>query len=230
VAFSPDGKQLVSASKDRNVQILDVGTGKSIFTLGGGEQDVMAVAFTGDGKAVLSSGFEPGIVWWNAQTGEKIKTQAGHGIAVHELAVSKDGKRIVSAGADRTVRIWDGTAGTAVKVLSVGSVAYSVAISPSGKLVAAGSFDGLVRIWDEATGRHLVSLLGLAGEGDRAEWLAITPEGFATGSDRLVEAGRWRINGQEVPGAAVWTSLRQPQVVAGACRGEPIPAVKFTKQ
>jgi WD40 repeat protein len=105
-----------------------------------------------------------------------------------------------------------------------------VAISPNGKLVASGSFDGLVRVWDEATGRHLVSLIAVATEGDQAEWLAITPEGFATGSDRLVGTARWRIAGQEVPDGAVWTSLRQPQTVAAALRGEAVPQAKFEKK
>jgi WD40 repeat protein len=230
VAFSPNGKQFVSASKDRTVQLIDKDTGKSVFTFSGMDQDVMAVAFHPDGKSVISSGFESAIYWWNPQTGEKIKTQPGHGIAVHELAFSKDGKRIVSAGADRTVRTWDGTAGTLVKVFPVGSVAYSVAISANGKLVAAGSFDGLVRVWDEASARHLVTLLAYATDSDQPEWLALTPEGYTAGSDKLVGLGRWRINGPEVPSAVVWNALRQPQTVARALRGEAVAAPVFEKK
>lgn len=230
VAFSPNGKQMVSASKDRTVALFDVETGKGVFTFSGMEQDVMAVAFHPGGKSVISSGFEAGIHWWNPQTGEKIKTQAGHGIAVHELAFSQDGKRIVSAGADRTVRSWDGTAATLVKVFPVGSVTYSVAISQSSKYVASGSFDGLVRLWDEASARHLVTLLAVAGESDQPDWLAITPEGYATGSDRLVAQARWRVNGQNVLAAPVWTALRQSSMVARAMRGEIVSAPAFDKK
>ena len=230
VAFSPNGKQMVSASKDRTVALFDVETGKGVFTFSGMEQDVMAVAFHPDGKSVISSGFEAGIHWWNPQTGEKIKTQAGHGIAVHELAFSQDGKRIVSAGADRTVRSWDATAGTLVKVFPVGSVTYSVAISQSGKYVASGSFDGLVRLWDESSARHLVTLLALAGDGDQPDWLAITPEGYATGCDKLVAQARWRVNSQDMIAAPVWTALRQSSMVARAMRGEVVSAPAFDKK
>jgi len=186
VAFAPSGQQLYSASKDRTVQVTDVATGKSVFTFSGMDQDVMAVAVSPDGKNVVSSGFETSIYWWNPQTGERAKAQGGHGVAVHELAFSKDGKKLVSAAADRTVRIWDGQAGTVLRTISVGSIAYAAAISPNSKLIAAGSFDGITRLYEEATGRQLASLVTVRGDGDQAEWLALTPEGFAAGSDPLV--------------------------------------------
>ncbi len=231
VAFSPDGKRLVSASKDRTVALFDVQTGKSVFTFSGMEQDVMAVAFHPDGKSVISSGFESTIYWWNTQTGERIgKPGGGHAIATHELAFSKDGKRIVSAGADRTVRSWDGTAGTLLKAFAVGSSAYSVAISANSKWIASGSFDGLVRVWDEASGRHLVTLLGLAAEGDVFGWVALTPEGYAVGDDKFAAQSRWRASGQEPKADAVWSVLRQPAQVARALRGEAVPAPIFVKK
>jgi hypothetical protein len=231
VAFSPNGKQLVSASKDRTVQLFDKETGKSVFTFSGMEQDVMAVAFHPDGKSVISSGFESNIFWWNTATGERMgKPGGGHGIATHELAFSKDGKRIVSAGADRTVRTWDGGTGALVKAFPVGSIAYSVAISPNNKLVASGSFDGLVRVWDETSARLLITLVANASDSDQPDWLALTPEGYCGGSDKLVAQVRWRINTQEVSGAAVLKSVRQPSVVARALRGEVVPAPVFDKK
>src|SRR5206468_1055286 len=140
------------------------------------------------------------IWWWNPQTGEKVKTQGGHGVAVHELCFSKDGKRLVSAGADKTARTWDGTTGAALKTLQVGSSVYAVAITPNGKTIATGSFDGLVRLWDEPTGRHLATLLALPGENDQADWLALTPEGYAAGSDRLLGLARWKMGAAELKG------------------------------
>ncbi len=230
VAFSPDGKKLVSTSKDRTVQLFDVETGKSVFTFSGMEQDVMAVAFHPNGKTIISSGFEAAIYWWNAENGEKIKAQGGHGVATHELAFSKDGKRVVSAGADRTLRTWDGTAGTPGKIIPVGSVTYAVAISPDGKRLASGSFDGFVRVWDEASSRHLVTLLAIANDTEQPDWLAITPEGFAHGSDKLLASAQWRVAGLPITSTPAWALLRQPAQVAGALRGDAVPAPVFDKK
>jgi WD40 repeat protein len=208
----------------------DLTTGKTTFTFSGMDQDVMAVAVSPDGKNVVSSGFEAGIYWWNPQTGERVKVQNGHGVAVHELAFNKDGKKLVSAGADRTVRVWDGSTGAVQRTINVGSVAYAVAISPNSKLVAAGSFDGFTRLFDEATGRHLATLLAVRGDGDQAEWLALTPEGWAAGSDKLATLARFRMSGQAVNTAPVWPTLRRPDAVAKALRGEAVEAVKFEKK
>ncbi len=235
VAFAPNGQQLYSASKDRTVQVTDLASGKSVFTFSGMDQDVMAVAASPDGKSVVSSGFEAGIYWWNPQTGERVKVQGGHGVAVHELAFSKDGKKLISAGADRTVRIWDGrAAGAAVRTISVGAVVYATAISPNNKLIAAGSFDGITRLYDEATGRPLASLVAVPvaglGEGEGDQWLALTPEGFASGSDKFVGLARIRMSGREVDAGPIWPALRRPELVAKALRGETVGAVKFDKK
>jgi WD40 repeat protein len=193
------------------------------------EQDVLAVAWSPDGRRVVSAGFEPAVHWWDARTGERIKQQGGHGVAVHELAFSKDGKLLVSAGADATVRLWDGASGALRRTLPVGSLVYAVAVRPDGKRVASGSFDGLVRLWDPASGRHLLTLLTLPAGAKGAEWLALTPEGYAAGSPGVLAEGRWQMNGQMVAGERAWQALRQPQAVARALRGEAVGAPVFKK-
>lgn len=222
VAFDPTGKWLVSASKDRSVKMVEVATGKSLFTFSGMNEDVLTVAVSPDGKQVISSGFEAGLYTWNPQTGERVRVQGGHSVATYEVAFSKDGQFIVSAGADRTVRLWNGSSGTAIKTFAVGSIAYAAAISPNNKLVATGSFDGLVRLWDVASGRQLLTLLSLPPEGDSFDWLALTPEGYAAGSDQLVKLAQWRMGAQTVPAETAWKVLQRPEAVAKAARGEAL--------
>jgi WD40 repeat protein len=223
VAFSPDGKWLVSASKDRSVKMVDADTGKGRFTFSGMDQDVLAVAVSPDGKAVVSSGFEPALYWWNPQTGERVRTQGGHGVAVNEVCFSKDGKLVVSAGSDRTVRTWDGGSGAALRTLTVGSPVYAVAVSPDGKRIASGSFDGLVRVWDAPTGRPLLTLLALPPQGGEADWLALTPEGYAAGSPGMTAQAQWRMGGQAVAAEPAWKALGKADAVARALRGEALP-------
>jgi hypothetical protein len=87
----------------------------------------------------------------------------------------------------------------------------------------------LVRLWDTASGRQLALLLTLPPEGENADWLALTPEGYTAGSDRLLSLGQWRMAGQTVAADAVWQALRRPEAVAKAVRGEALPAPAFGK-
>jgi WD40 repeat protein len=54
VAFSPDGKQVVSSSDDNTVRLWDAVTGAALQTLTGHSDTVRSVAFSADGKQVVS--------------------------------------------------------------------------------------------------------------------------------------------------------------------------------
>jgi hypothetical protein len=111
--------------------------------------------------------------------------------------------------------------------MSVGSIAYAVAISPNGKLIASGTFDGMVRLWDPATGRQLLALLAVPAEGERVDWLALTPEGYTASSVGFAAQMQWRMAGQAVEAAPVWNALRRPEAVVKAARGEKVAAPTF---
>jgi len=54
VAFSPDGKSVVSGSWDKTVRIWDVASGAETQKLEGHSTNVNSVAFSPDGKSVVS--------------------------------------------------------------------------------------------------------------------------------------------------------------------------------
>ena len=221
--------RLASVSKDRSVKLVETATGDSKFTFGGMDLDVIAVAASPDGKAIVSSGMESGIHWWNPQTGERVRVQAGHRGTVYELCFNRDGTVLASASGDATVQVWNGTSGASMKSIPVGSLTYAVALSPDGKFVAAGSFDGMIRLFDTATGRLLVTLVSLSSQGEAADWLALTPEGYTAASPTLMTTGKWRMGAQNLATSdAVWKALYKPDVVAKAARGDTVP-VPFGK-
>ena len=72
MAFSPDGRTIVSGSRDNKIKLWSVETGQEIKTLVGHSDDVNSVAFSPDGKTVVSGSKDNNIKLWNAETGKKI--------------------------------------------------------------------------------------------------------------------------------------------------------------
>jgi WD40 repeat protein len=54
IAFSPDGKQVISGSRDKTVQLWDAATGAALQTLEDHSNTVRSVAFSPNGKLLLS--------------------------------------------------------------------------------------------------------------------------------------------------------------------------------
>ena len=78
VAFSPDGKQLVSASHDQTVRLWDAATGEQVKKLEGHSGKVKAVAFSPNGRRLASASDDRTVRLWDAATGEQVKKLEGH--------------------------------------------------------------------------------------------------------------------------------------------------------
>ena len=67
VAFSPDGKKIVSSCWDKTVRLWDVETGKEMRKLEGHTQQVWSVALSPDGKRALSGGADKTLRLWQVE-------------------------------------------------------------------------------------------------------------------------------------------------------------------
>jgi WD40 repeat protein len=152
VAFSPNGKQIVSGSNDRSIRVWEVETGDVLFKLIVDHTDrVLSVAFSPDGTRIVSGSNDLTIRVWDAATGKKVAGPLkGHKKAVSSVAFSPDGNRIVSGSDDRTVRVWDAQTGKEVCEPFEGHTEwiFAVAVSPDATKIALSSDHQTIRIWD----------------------------------------------------------------------------------
>ncbi len=156
VAFSPDGKYIISGSQDNTIRLWDVLTGKEIRVFKGHYDDVTSVAFSPDRKFVLSGSQDNTIRLWDVLTGKKIRFFKGHYDDVTCVTFSPDGKYVMSGSDDNTARIWDVQTGKEIRVFRrYRWTVTSVAFSPDGKLTVLGGKDSTVRLWDVQTGKEI---------------------------------------------------------------------------
>lgn len=160
VAFSSDGRFVVSGSYDRNVKIWDT-RGHEIHTLKGHADKVNSVACSGDSRLIASGSDDKTVKIWDAATGREIQTLLSHPGVVRSVAFSGDGRYIVSGSKDNTVRIWNPFTGQKIQKLSVPGVLFTVAFSGDGRFVVSKSADSVrkinikIHVWDAATGQMI---------------------------------------------------------------------------
>jgi WD40 repeat protein len=226
VAYSPDGKTVATASRDRRVLVWqDAGDHKILRrVLTGGPQ--RSLAFSPDGKALAGGGEDRDVTIWDLDGDAPARRLAGHEGPVDAVAFTPDGRSLASAGDDATVRVWNLKKGVAARVLKGHRAPVrALAVSPDGTVLASASDDETVRVWETATGRNTAVLKSHRGPVTAA---AFSQDGklLVTGSqDRTMDvwlhAKGKLLKGlrKELPGGVVALAVHGARLVAASSDG-----------
>jgi WD40 repeat protein/serine/threonine protein kinase len=105
-AFSPDAKQLVTATSPPRVW--DVTTGRLLNVLGGHTGVVPGVAFSPDGQRIAAAGADSTVRLWDARSGAELMVLRGHTAWVGAVSFHPDGWCLASGGRQPgEVKLWD---------------------------------------------------------------------------------------------------------------------------
>ena len=163
--FSPDGRQLASASlgpfgsSSPAVKLWDTATGRWTAAWRPDLRSVTGLVFSPDGRRLAVSGPAEAIRLWGADGKETATVPVADG----QAAFSPDGRWLAAVGRDRQIRILDAVTGKARQTLS-GEIrdVSRLAISTDGQRLTAVGKDRrempTVRSWDLASGQEIGSL------------------------------------------------------------------------
>jgi len=163
LAFSPDGRRVLTCTSPEPIRIWDVATGQLIRTLT--DPSSTLAVFSPDGKMVAAGiGPQPELAVWDVETGQLKFRGQGHRQDVRCLAFSPDGRTIATGSLDTTIILWDVANGRHRESLlgHHGSVQV-VTFSPDGRTLASGGMGGDLHLWNVVTGQELLRLKGPQG-------------------------------------------------------------------
>ena len=184
VAYSPDGRRLLTTGDDGAARLWNPDTGEQVQVLQGQVVPVWGASISGDGRLFAAS--------WPIEGVTRV-AETATGRVVREIwavpdpgptALSPDGSRIGVVSYDwsfLSVKIVDVASGAEVLDLGHRGAVHDVAWSPDGAMIATAA-EGAAQIWDAATGRRLIALLGHTADVTSIDWSA-SPTILATASD-----------------------------------------------
>ncbi len=192
IAFSPDGKKLVSSTgilaKDayltddfgekngkKDIYLWDTETGKLVKILKKYIGYVESVAFSPDGKILATGGANNTIYFWDMTTLNHAKTLTGHTEPVTSLSFSPNGKLLASGSQNGSIRIWNATSGEFRQTLTghtheIDNLSFSL----DERTLASTSQDNTLRLWNLDTNEQEHALTGIY----QTDWnVMFTPNG-----------------------------------------------------
>jgi WD40 repeat protein len=192
LAYSPDGKYLVSGSF-QEVAVWDAQTGSLRQKLTGFAHNVVALAFSPNGKLLATGGGAPTeegeIKFFDTNTWKQVgEVKNGHSDTVYGICFSPDGKRLASASADKFVKVFEVPSGKFLKsfeghthhVLDVGWEA-------DGKLLASAGADHTVKVWDYEKGEQVRTIQAHGKQVTRLHFIGKTAQIVTCSGDQQIK-------------------------------------------
>jgi WD40 repeat protein len=210
VAFTRDGKHLVTGSDDHTVRIWNFERGEA-RVLAGHTDEVWRLELSPDGRFIASSGKDKTVRLWSLETGES-RWIASHPGPVYGIAFTPDGQQVITGSrGDDVLRFWDVATGALVRTLPTGlGLLNQIVLSPDGRYAAVqGRQQSRAQLWDLERGTSqtlehsgVVTAISVSPRGD----LAVT--GTLDGSVHLWElrTGKGRALGVK-QGAISWLAF-----------------------
>ena len=156
VAFSPDGRWLLTASDDKTARLWNARTGDLVGFPMQHADKVNSAEFSPDGNFIVTASADDTARIWPMQTGRAVGEAIRFDKSVRFGNFSPDGARLVTGSSGDTAGIWDVATGK----LILHSTAFanrvdSAVFSPDGTRVLSVSAEKEAQVWDAQSGAFI---------------------------------------------------------------------------
>jgi len=220
--FSPDGKRIVTGSRDGQLCVWDT-TGDAPLKTAQTSGPVQACVFNFDGTRLATSTEGGKIQFWNAESWELATSQPQDQDSwaaedkVRLLTFTSTGKRLLAVVQNeqglRQARVWDAETGRSLPDLPTRWGNATVAVSPRSEVVLTGESDGIVQLLDLDSASLKPTLLQ---HNDAVEAVAFSPGD-----------GRTLLTGSQDGTARLWDAATTAPLCPPLQHPGPVEGVAF---
>jgi WD40 repeat protein/transcriptional regulator with XRE-family HTH domain len=157
VAYSPDGRHLLTTGENHTATLWDIETGQVVKSFEHNET-MWGSAFQPGGDLIAMVGYDGRIILWNPTLDEVSYINASDTF-LRDVIFSADGNQILIGGDDALITLWDVETRSLIRTFEGHTrVVLRLDLNSDGTRFISGSNDNTARIWDIATGETLMVL------------------------------------------------------------------------
>jgi WD40 repeat protein len=213
IAFSRDGRFLVSASLDDTIRVSEPETGSLVWTRNAGQRGVRSISISTDSRFLATGGLDSAVRVRVLEDGAPARILPGHLAAVSQVEFGPGEEYLASADDLGGVILWDFQSGEVRSRWRAHSAQIrTMSFSPDGQWLATAGKERQIRLWAIPSGRPGPVL---AAHGDVVHDIAFSPDGdwlASTSHDRSLRI--WKTSN--------WSLERTVQYVSRVNRMTPV--------
>jgi len=147
IAFSPDGRRVLTSSPDATARIWDPAGVADPVVLSGHRGALYDAAWSPDGARVATASEDGTARVWAADGAGPPLVLRGHRAGVSTIAWHPDGRALVTASEDGTARVWAADSGVTSDVYAASAAVHAAHFTGDGEQVLLAVADGTARLW-----------------------------------------------------------------------------------